>query len=277
MAEGALIFTLVLALYALIRADKRPFLAGLAVALAFSTKQSAIILLPIGFLAVCWIPKKNFRRVISNAAFFFAGFILLTYLLNPFLWRQPIAASLEAISQRQALLKQQVGDRERLAPEQVLHTTGERIAVIMAQLSIAPPMFSEVGNYRINTASEEAIYLGFPGHQLGRGPVSAGILLGFFFLGIIAAIRNPINTNYIHRRGLLLILLTLLASVLGIVLTVPLPWQRYSLLLIPLFSIFAGIGLTWGIENSRRIISNGSLSNRLAQILSQLASNSWMS
>lgn len=269
MAEGALVFTFILTLYTMIHAGKRPLLTGLAAGLAFCSKQTAIAVFPIALLAVCWIPGDNFRKMASNAVIFISGFVLLTFTLNPFLWKQPVAAAIEAGNHRQNLLEQQMSDIEGLAPGQVLRTPGERIAVLTAQLSIAPPMFSEVGNYRDKTSSEEASYLSNPGNNLWRTPLFAGLSLGFFFLGILAAIRASILSDAMQRRELFLMLSALITVSIGLVLTVPLPWQRYSLPLIPLYSIFTGLGLTWLIENSRRIYSNGSLPDLLAQILSQ--------
>jgi hypothetical protein len=276
MAEGAMVFSLILAFYALINADKRPFIAGLAVALAFSAKQTAIALLPVGLLAACWIPNKYDKKTINNAGLYFVGFLVLTLFMNPFLWRQPINAFNEAVKQRQILLERQVNATGIIAPAQVLHSPSERIAVSIAQLSIAPPVFSEFGNYRENTASDEAQYLNYLGHRLGRSPSSAGLIMGFFLLGMVATLRRLLIRERI-RRSTFLILLSQLSIFAVIIAAIPLAWQRYSVPLIPGFAIFVGLGLAWGIENSRRLVANGSLMDKLSQILSQFASNSRVS
>ena len=54
MAEGVLIFGLVLTMYTSLKYAKYPFLVGLTAALAFNAKHSAFVLIPIGLLAVCW-------------------------------------------------------------------------------------------------------------------------------------------------------------------------------------------------------------------------------
>jgi hypothetical protein len=201
----------------------------------------------------------------------------LTLILNPFVWRQPVTALLEAVNERQNLLAQQVSDVEQYAPGQVLRTPGERVAVLLTQVFIAPPMFSEVGNYRIQTADAEANYLRNPGNQLWRTALFAGLNLGFFLLGILAAVRTSIQTDFSRRKSLLLTLFALATVLIGLALTVPLPWQRYSLPLIPIVSIFTGLGITWVIENSRRLIFNGSTQKILAQILSQFTPDSRVS
>jgi len=280
MAEGALVFGVILTLYALIFADKRPLLAGLAVAIAFNAKQSAVVLLPIGLLAVCWIPEKKIRNIsllAGNSAKYLAGFILLTALLNPFLWRHPISASQEALQLRQGLLERQVADYEHLAPGQVLNSPAERSAVLIAQLFFTPPFFSEVGNYRDYTEAAERLYRLSPGHQLWRNSISGVVLFGLAILGVVVAVRVSFQSGNAKRRLLLLYLFTLLALAVGIIAMIPLPWQRYSIPLIPITTIFICLGIVWLIKNSRRIYSYGRISARLSQVLTQFAPDSWMS
>lgn len=280
MAEAVLLFTVLIALYSFIHADKRPLFTGLAVALAFNAKHSAIFLFPLGLLAVCWIQNQKSRalsRILINSAQFLIGFILITVLLNPFLWRYPLSAMQEALFQRQDLLTRQIADVQRQAPGQVLETPTERAAVLLAQLFITPTMFSEVGNYRSDTSQSETIYLQLSGHQLWRKPVAGGALLGLTLLGVIAALRASFSPNTSRRRILFLYIISFGALATGLILIVPLPWQRYVVPLIPLVSIFIGYGLVWGIKTSRKIFSHGMLSSRLSQILTQFSPNSWMS
>jgi hypothetical protein len=280
MAEGTLVFGVILTLYALIFADKRPLLVGLAVAIAFNAKQSAVALLPIGLLAVCWIPEKNMRNfplLAGNSAKYLAGFALLTALLNPFLWRQPVSAAQEALQLRQDLFERQVADYERLAPGQVLESPAERSAVLLAQLFFTPPSFSEVGNYREFTKPAEAQYLLSPSQQLWRNPISGVILFGLAILGMVVAVRVSFHAGSAKRRLLLLYLFAFLVLAIGIISMIPLPWQRYSIPLIPIITIFISLGFVWLIKNSRRIYSHGRLSARLSQVLTQFAPDSWMS
>lgn len=274
MAEGPLVFSLLLALYLLTLADKRPFLAGLAVALAVSAKQSSVILLPIGIIAACWLPSRNLKRMAMNLGSYLAGFALLTLLLNPFLWKHPVSASFEALRQRQNLVDRQVASHPQ---SQVLKFPFERLAVIAAQLSIAPPIFSEVGNYQFETAPQEADYVEIPGHKFWRSPPSAGLLLGFFFLGLIAAVRNIFNADHKISRQNFILVLTLFAVFVFTLVAVPLAWQRYYLPMIPIYSLLSGLGVVWGIKSSRRLVANGSISKHLSEILSQFAPNSRMS
>ena len=131
--------------------------------------------------------------------------------------------------------------------------------------------------YRALTAPTEIRYLEIAGHRFGRDPLAGGIILGMTLLGIIAVIREITVAERVIRRRLLLFLSAFIAIAFVLIAMVPLPWQRYSLPLIPFISIFFGIGIAWGIKNSRRILSHGRLSDRLSEILAQFSPDSWMS
>jgi len=67
MAEGVLLLGVLLAVWCLFQARDRPWLVGLGLAVAFNAKQSALALLPVGMLAVVWLPSKTpqqFKKII---------------------------------------------------------------------------------------------------------------------------------------------------------------------------------------------------------------------
>jgi 4-amino-4-deoxy-L-arabinose transferase-like glycosyltransferase len=279
MAEGLLVFTIILAVFALLLADRHPFLAGLAIAFAFNAKHTAGLLLPIGLLAAGWSSKKtgaNYRTIIMNLAKFLMGFGLLTLLLNPFLWKQPLSAARTALSQRQELVDRQVADYERIAPDHVLGSYGLRTSVAIAQIYLAPPVFSEAGNYSQFTRSAEQAYAGTIGSQLGRSPVTAGFMLGLTLLGLGIAIRTSITGASTARRNSFILLLGFSALGIGMIFLIPLAWQRYYLPLIPFISLFAGLGISWGIKTSRSLYARGRLPVQLSKILAQFTPDSWM-
>lgn len=280
MAESILIFCVIASLFVIIKADKRPLFAGLMVGLAFCAKHSALVLLPIGLVAVCWIPSQNAKsitRLGGNLIKYLAGFFLLVLLLNPFLWRHPLQAVQESLEQRKILLEKQVADVSQQASSQVLESTSQRTAVLVAQLFIIPPSFSEVGNYRAQTGGQEIEYLAYSGHSLWREPVAGGILLGITLLGILAVMRIAIHEETETRRKMMVYQLAFLIMVIAQITVVPLPWQRYSLPLIPFICLYSGIGFAWLIKISLRNLSRGRLYNRLTKILAQFSPDSRMS
>jgi hypothetical protein len=247
--------------------------------LAFNAKHSALVVFPIGLLAVCWSTTSfiwKISRLAANIGQYFVGFTIITVLLNPFLWRNPITAAHESINQRQALLARQQSDFKEFFPTQVLETPSERALVLLAQTLIAPPIFAEVGNYREATLPTENEYLNTPEYVLGRDYVTAGLLLGLMVLGTLALIQDAFIGEADKRRNSIILLLSVFALTTGYILVIPLSWQRYTVPLIPFVSILAGLGITWGIKNSRRFYSHGSLISRLSQILAQFSADSRM-
>lgn len=280
MAESVLVFAILFTLFALLGKNQRAFLTGFVLALAFNAKHSAILLMPVGLIAVCWVPASSpvmTSRIAKNIINYLLGFILLTVLLNPVFWRNPFAAVEEALYQRQNLLERQVVDARIISPQLILESPLERVAVTLGQVYLAPPIFSEVGNYRTETEFSEDQYLDKYGNNLGRNVYSAAIFLGSTLLGIIASFRRVSQHGFYQEKSLTLILLSFFTLLIGMIATIPLAWQRYSIPLVPFISIFASLGLVWIIKISRRVVSSGRLVGRLSQILSQFAPDSWMS
>lgn len=280
MAEGILIFALLLALYSFLNADKFPFLAGLAVALAVNAKHSAALLLPVGMLAVSWFsaakPKRGVQ-IAGNLFRFSIGFAVLMLLLNPFLWGDPVNAAKAVLEQRQALITRQLADFSIIAPAQVLDSPLNRAAVAVAQLFIAPPIFSESGNYTVQTAGAEQAYLASFGSQVGRQPWAAGMMIGLTLLGIMTTMQATFKHSQSLQRSAALLLISFLSMSIGIGLLVHLAWQRYYLPLVPFTAIFAALGLVWGIKTSHAVLSHGRWYARLSQILAQFTPDSWVS
>jgi len=211
MAEGILVFALLLVLYSLLHAEKFPLIAGLAVALAVNAKHSAVLLLPVGMFAVSWVSSLKPRRgvqIATNLFRFSIGFAFLMLLLNPFLWGNPINAAKAALEQRQDLIARQLADFSTIAPAQVLDSPVKRTAVAAAQLFIAPPVFSESGNYTAHTAATEQAYRATFVNQVGRQPWTAGVLIGMTLLGIIATIRTTFVDSQPHQKSAVLLLIS---------------------------------------------------------------------
>ena len=248
MAEGPLLFGITAVMASWLVAPRQPWLAGLAMAIAFNSKQSSLALLPVGLLAVSWLPDGSQRRPGSfawNIIQYLLTFAALTWLLNPIAWQHPLTAAKAAVYNRADLLSQQIADTHRLAPSQVLDQPVERVVILLGHLYLTQPIFAEAENYHVQTADAESIYLESTFNNLGRNLIGAGFLLVFTLLGLFAAVRQVLNEASPERRFTLLTLMGTLCMAGGLLLAVPLPWQRYVLPLVPFVCLWSGVGFAW--------------------------------
>jgi 4-amino-4-deoxy-L-arabinose transferase-like glycosyltransferase len=253
MSEGALIFGITLFLFSLINSTKLPWLTGLGMALAFNTKHSTIPLIVVGLLAVSWVEENSTNlksKVIRNVALYLGIFLLITIALNPVFWHQPINALQSAIFERQQLLNQQVNDTQMIMPDRVLDDYVKRTAALIANLFILPPSVADVGNYTENTASSELKYLSNPLNNLLRGTLGGGIVMLLTLFGISLAGIHTRTLSSNNKKTMILLLLATILQGFGLLIFVPLPWQRYVIPLVPFISLWAACGLGYLINAS---------------------------
>lgn len=259
MAEGALLFSISFYIWSLSIGVRNPWITGLATALAFNSKHSAIILFPIGILAVCLFSKDSkisSFRIGKNLGIYFATFLLVTLALNPFLWSDPLRAAASSWQSRQELLELQVADVSNIASNQILISPSQRLAAMFAHLYLTPPSFAEIGNYRDNTAHSENSYLSTYGHNIGRGYI-AGITLSILSIfGFISGGLNIFRQNSAQKPLLLLLLLASIAQGLFLLFVLPLPWQRYYIPLIPFVSIWIAYGIDTMLKTLTEYLKN---------------------
>jgi 4-amino-4-deoxy-L-arabinose transferase-like glycosyltransferase len=246
MAEGALVFGVTLSLWSFIEGDRRPWLSGLAVALAFCAKQSALALLPAGIFAVGWVRTDKphwIGKSAVNIVQYLGAFVLLTLALNPLYWSNPIKAVQRSWEARNELLGRQTRDALALAPEQILQTPGKRAAAFIANLFIVPPSFAEVGNYSEQTAISERNYLSTPGYDLGRGLAGGSVLLFMTLTGILISGLKVFKFEHHQKHALLILIIATAFQAMALLIAVPLPWQRYVIPLVPFVCIWIAYGL----------------------------------
>ena len=251
MAEGTLLFGITAVMASWLVAPRRPWLAGLAMAFALNSKQSSLALLTVGLLAVSWFPNGSQRRFASiawNITQYVLIIVAITWLLNPIAWHHPYTVAKATVRSRANLLAQQIADTQRLAPSQVLDQPVERALLLLGHLYLIPPSFAEVENYQAQTSAAESIYLENTFNNLGRNYFVAGLLLVLTLLGLLAAVRQIKCESLTGRRYTFLVLLGTLCLAGGLLLAVPLPWQRYMLPLIPFVCLWCGVGLKWFLQ-----------------------------
>ena len=245
MEEGPLIFGICLSLWGLLNLDKGPWLAAFGAALAFNAKQSALVIVPVVLLGILWTRDKSesFSRRLIYSASFLGIFVAITFLLNPFLWSNPIQAAKDAVASRLELVQSQVNSVQGIAPQQVLNTPGERLVGMIAQLFVAPPAIQDIGNYTQALSIPTANYLGIYGVDLFRGIFWGGLLMLLTLLGVTSLLLKIIKNGLHEERLWALFLISFLIQVLGLLIAVPIPYQRYWVPLVPYVCFFSAKGV----------------------------------
>ncbi|HMK07799.1 MAG TPA: glycosyltransferase family 39 protein [Anaerolineales bacterium] len=255
MAEGALTFAICLALLGLLHADRHPWLAGVATALAFAAKTSAAVWLPLGLIAAAWSPepeRRTTRAILGRVGAFTAAAIGVTLLLYPVLWGQPVQALAAMWRARQELVASQVAVIGAAMPWAAPSGLGARAAALLVHLFFSPLQFAEAANYLAATAGNEASYLALPGQTLFRGLAGGAVLLSLTILGVILGARKVGGAPPAARRALVLTLLGSAAQALALVWAVPLAFQRYVMPLVPLVCLWCGLALSDLVELATR-------------------------
>lgn len=250
MAESMLVFAAVLVLYALTRPARHPWLLAVAVGLAFNAKQVALPLLIPGLLAVLWpvgsLDRLSLRTRLLNVALFAAIFAGITLLLNPVFWTTPLSTAVDAIRARSEFTLGQVQTMQSLGSSMVMTSPLERFAGAIVQLFIAPPMMAEAGNYLAQTQAAMDAYLAVTVHTIFRGLIAGGVMLFLCLFGLatgsIQAIRDRCS---VRGRVLALFVIATLVQFLVVALMLPLPFQRYYLVVVP----FACLWIAFGMAN----------------------------
>ncbi len=252
MAEGILLFGVTALLAVILLAPKRICLLGIVSAFAISAKYSSFGFLPVCAIALLWhqepLPNRS-KFVLTRFSIFFGIFLFITLLLNPAYWHSPLKTLELAIQLRQDLISRQVNEIGMNTPEQVLISKTDRLAVLVANLYLTPPMLYELGNYRQELAGEYESYLANPFHKVLRSTTGAGLLIFFTISGFIWSLGQIKTSREKDRRMGSLLVLSFIFELITLIMFVPLPWQRYVIPLVPLIAIFSGIGISRSIKN----------------------------
>ena len=241
MAESLLVFGVTLFLWAITREKIHPWLVGLVMALAVCAKQSAVALIPVGIIAVCLVADedRHLRKVLTRLIVCLGVFSIIWYLLNPFFWRYPLAALQTSFDIRQSLLVQQIDTHLVGKGTNLL----ERLYFVVFNDFILPPSPYEVTSYLHETKAGILKYNSYLPHTWGRGIVPGSILFALSFGGFFMAIKSLSSFAKHKRISTILLALTFLSIILFDLFAIPIPWQRYTISLIPFFVLWTGFGM----------------------------------
>jgi 4-amino-4-deoxy-L-arabinose transferase-like glycosyltransferase len=245
MAESGLFFGSALIFWCLSMQNIRPWIAGVAAAVALNAKQSSAGLLPALVVAFTWPwgqTRMGASRILLRLGELLLPLALITLLLNPFLWSNPLSAAQAALADRQSLLARQAVDFNGETPQGASSTLTQAV-VVLAQVYLAPPQFEETGNYSMNTAAKKLIYLENPVNDLLSGPVWGGLFLFFTLAGMLFSILRFRRLPAADQRWLAFIVLATIGEFVILCIALPLPFQRYVIPLMLYLCVWAGLGL----------------------------------
>lgn len=188
------------------------------------------------------MPKKT----VYSLAVIVLVFAAVTWLLNPFLWQSPIQGFQAAAQARLDFVQGQVATFQQLAPDQVLESPAERAAVLIAQVFLNPPTAADVGNYLSATDASTQAYLAIPGHNLFRGFAWGMIFFTLALFGMITAGIQVVKERFAtgQSRSLAILLLSTVIIFAALVYTVPIPYQRYAIPLVPFTILWSAYGIS---------------------------------
>lgn len=247
MAEGPLIFGISLAILGILEAEQRPWLAGLGTAIAASSKLSAAALFPVAVIAILWRRKgqdKDGKLRLRGLLVFSAVAIIVSLLLNPVLWSNPIAGIGEIWNSRVEFVTLQTETLREISPEIVLETPSQRISAMIAMLFIRRPQTSEVANYIQQLNDEEQSYLSNPINTLFSGFVGGGLAMFVAIFGISHSTFRVNDAEWKSKREILLLLIGTVLQTLAIFFANTIPFQRYYIALLPFTILWMGLGFS---------------------------------
>jgi dolichyl-phosphate-mannose--protein O-mannosyl transferase len=247
MAESLLIFTMTLSLWCILRFRKRPWLTAVPVALAFCAKPTSAPLIILGLVSVAWpISRIDMTRrvIMRNLALYVLIFAGVTFLLNPFVWSDPIHATWGALVNRQALMERQAAELQLVKPDQVLDSVSNRMIGMIAQLFLTQPATADIGNYFVQTKTAQIAYFSNPVNNLFRNYLMGGILAILSLVGFLFACLMMRQQTGESRRNIGLILLGTILQFIGLIVVLHISWQRYYLPMIPFSCLWIAFAIT---------------------------------
>jgi len=260
MNESAALLGICIFIWAIAQDKIRPWLLGLVLAIAFAAKQSLIALLPIGIIAVC-MPFKiplDPNSIAKRLAVLCLFFVVITYSMNPFLWKNPIQSALYSHKITTELQANQLADYYPLADDIKKQTLPYRTIALFTNLYLNQPSTADVGNYLDEIKSQDKAYFDFPLHDIGRRIIPAIAFLVLSLTGFTLGVIKSFSPSETSKPATIYFLLATTLQFLFILFFLPLPWQRYIIPLLPFSCIWASFGLTPLISNLNNLKSDSS-------------------
>ncbi len=219
---------------------------GLSAGLAVASKHSGVMPAAAAYLSLAIIAVRLYRSgggrlaIALGISAVVAGLVFLA--LTPAWWGDPLARLAQTIGLRAELLSEQVA----AFPDAIYSGLPDRIAGLLRQLSVAPPAYYEVPGWEDYIAGPIEAYRASPWAGIQYGTTALTVVLGGGLFALVLLGGGRLVREF--RAGdfaILPIALWVLLTVLFVLVTIPLGWQRYYMPLYPAETLLAGAGGAW--------------------------------
>ena len=267
MSEAGLLFGMVLVIAILLERKESagklfrvfffPLLVGAALALAALVKYSGLLMAPPALAGMfLGYREDSLRRTLLQglvrSGVMVIVFLLVFLALNPVYWCDPGSTLSAVITERQILLGEQVAALRLVAPGLVMDSFPIRLLAVPYQLFFAPIAFWDIPNYAQMTAASEHAYLSNPFNALTSGGILSLLWCVLSLSGLALAVVHGARGRGDGRMRILVIWFLFVFG--GIVIGVPILWQRYYLPLIPICTALSAVAVAAIVNDlSRRI------------------------
>ena len=253
MAESALAFCVLLIVWLSLRKQSIPWLYGIAAAFAVSAKQSAVGLAAILLAAIpiSFVPFwPGLKRTGLRVLIFLLTAVTVCWLLNPFLWQYPVQAFTTSIYARNELVNRQTAEFAAAQPDLQFLTIGERSVVLLTNLFFSPLQFEEVGNYTKPLSPSRTAYQRNLLNTWNRSLWIGSLFLFLSLLGMLIGISKSLHRKNEPHPILFLMIMTV-TQFMVLAIWVPLPFQRYTIPLVPFACIWEAYCLGSIIQSAK--------------------------
>jgi 4-amino-4-deoxy-L-arabinose transferase-like glycosyltransferase len=246
MSESGLLFGMILVVAVLLeprwragsffRGLGRPLLAGAALAIAVSAKYSGLLMMPVAVGGMFCVDPPSDRckalwHGIARTGMLILAFFVFFLVLNPVYWCNPLGTLSAVVAERQRLMAEQVDALCSASRMAVLDSPVHRLLAPYYEWFVAPPAFWDIPKYAVHTAAAENAYMAQPLHTLTASWAGGLITTVLAFAGLIWAAVRALVRKAAPPEWIAMV--WLLSVFFGIVVGVPILWQRYYLPLIP--------------------------------------------
>jgi 4-amino-4-deoxy-L-arabinose transferase-like glycosyltransferase len=257
MSEAGLLFGMILVIAVLLEQKREsspalrmllfPLLAGAALALAVSAKYSALLMAPVALAGMFLyadsaMPRRLVLGGLLRTLVLIFGFAAVFLTLDPVFWCNPFGAFSAAVVERGRLLGEQIAALQTAGPRSVLQSPILRVLALPYELFLAPPAVWDIPNYAAQTAAAEQAYLAQPLNTLTAGGILSAVFAVLAGAGLIVSVVRLFRKQ--ADAPSILVLIWTACVLIGILVGVPILWQRYYLPLIPVSAALAAVAVS---------------------------------